>query len=424
MNVALRAPRVLALCAGGGGLELGVRLAVPDARTVCAVEIEATASLVLEARMEDRSLDSAPLWSDLRTFDGAAWRGSVDLVTGGYPCQPFSNAGKRLGAADPRHLWPHVARIVNEIEPEWCFFENVGAHLRLGFREVAGSLHSMGYRVAAVLLTAQEVGAPHGRERLFILAHRDQQHGNGSGNAGTRRRPEPANGRLELADSASYGRHEERATAREDVGFVAASGDCLDSQLADAERSSRSTEPRLEHQERAEVAVSAGCANHGVCRCLPNTGHVPGPLSSSGEPDGAGRGTAASASGVDDSASVALGDTDIARLEGRCISVDGGRDEWLAWPPSPTDDAGWRTVLAKRPDLAPALSINEERELGITFPLAAKKAQSSVRGVADGLVGSVDIARSDQLHILGNGVVPQQAAYALSLLLDALNSKE
>lgn len=164
---------VLSLCSGGGGLDLGFRLAVPYSRTVCYVENEVTACGVLAARMEEGKLDDAPIWTDLRSFDGAAWRGVVDCIIGGYPCQPFSNAGKRLGAADPRHLWPSVSTIVRDVQPEWCFFENVGAHLRLGFPEVARDLHEMGYQVAAGLFTAEEVGAPHKRERLFILAHSD-----------------------------------------------------------------------------------------------------------------------------------------------------------------------------------------------------------------------------------------------------------
>jgi DNA (cytosine-5)-methyltransferase 1 len=160
---------VLSLATGAGGLDLGVRMALGAARMVCAVEIEAYACAVLAARMEEGWLDPCPVWTDLRTFDGKPWRGVVDLVTGGYPCQPFSLAGKRLGADDPRHLWPHVARIVLEVGPRWCFFENVAGHLSLGADLVLRELGEMGYRVEAGLFTAAEVGAPHRRQRLFIL---------------------------------------------------------------------------------------------------------------------------------------------------------------------------------------------------------------------------------------------------------------
>jgi site-specific DNA-cytosine methylase len=188
--VDLHSFRVLSLCSGAGGLELGLRLAVPAARTVCYVEREAYACAVLAARMEEKALDAAPVWSDVATFDGTAWRGRVDCITGGYPCQPFSVAGRQRGSDDPRHLWPHVARIVREVEPAWCCFENVANHLNLGYREVRRELEEMGYRVAEGLFTAAEVGASHKRQRLFILAHAERAEwrafGAGSDGAGER----------------------------------------------------------------------------------------------------------------------------------------------------------------------------------------------------------------------------------------------
>ena len=90
-----RSLSVLSLCAGVGGLDLGFRMAQPNARTVCFVEIEAFACEILATRMEDKTMDEAPIWTDLRTFDGKPWRGLVDCITAGYPCQPFSVAGKQ-----------------------------------------------------------------------------------------------------------------------------------------------------------------------------------------------------------------------------------------------------------------------------------------------------------------------------------------
>jgi DNA (cytosine-5)-methyltransferase 1 len=165
---------VLAFCAGVGGLELGLRRAVPDARTVCYVEGEAFAAACLVKHMEAGTLDPAPIWSDVRTFDPDPWVGLVDCITGGYPCQPFSVAGQRRGTEDPRHLWPYIAQHVAVIRPEWCFFENVRGHLSLGFDVVARDLCALGYRVEAGVFTASEVGAPHERARLFIMAHADR----------------------------------------------------------------------------------------------------------------------------------------------------------------------------------------------------------------------------------------------------------
>ncbi|WP_200946410.1 MULTISPECIES: DNA cytosine methyltransferase [unclassified Mesorhizobium] len=163
----------IALCAGVGGLELGLHIAEPGYRTVCFVEREAYAAATLVARMEDEAMDRAPVWDDLVAFDGRPWRGKVHLVSGGYPCQPFSFSGRRQGAADPRHLWPSIRRIVGEVEPEWCFFENVEGHLDLGAAEVCEDLRCMGFAVKAGLFSALEVGASHLRRRLFILAHAD-----------------------------------------------------------------------------------------------------------------------------------------------------------------------------------------------------------------------------------------------------------
>jgi len=163
----------LSLCSGAGGLDLGLTIAIPEYRTVGYVERETFAAATLVARMEDAALDRVPVWDDVASFDGRPWRGAVDIVTAGYPCQPFSVAGKRQGTEDPRHLWPHVARIIDEVEPPFVFLENVAHHLRLGFPEVACGLVDMGYRLAAGLFTAAEVGAPHKRERLFILAVRE-----------------------------------------------------------------------------------------------------------------------------------------------------------------------------------------------------------------------------------------------------------
>ncbi len=193
---------VLSLCSGYGGLELGLDLALGNTRTICWVEWEAYAAALLVARMEEGSLDSAPIWSDVRTFDGHPWRGVVDIVAGGYPCQPFSHAGKRGGADDPRHLWPHVRRIVGEVRPRLVFFENVRGHVSLGLREVLADLARLGYRVGddqgqplCGLFSAEEVGASHRRERVFILAVRgDAQLDDATGDRGRQTRGQTGRG--------------------------------------------------------------------------------------------------------------------------------------------------------------------------------------------------------------------------------------
>ena len=161
----------IALAAGAAGLELGVSLAVPGYRTVCWVERDAYAAATLVARMGDAALDDAPVWSDLTTFNGLPWRGKVDIVTAGYPCQPFSQAGRRLGEKDPRHLWPHVRRILEETGAPLLFAENVLGHVTLGLESVWNDLQTMGFQVEAGIFSAAEVGASHIRKRLFLLAY-------------------------------------------------------------------------------------------------------------------------------------------------------------------------------------------------------------------------------------------------------------
>ena len=163
----------LALCSGIGGIDLGLRMALGPGgyRTVCHVEREAFAAAVLVARMEDKALDLAPIWDDLATFRGEPWRGVVDLVSAGFPCQPWSVAGKRKGTEDERWIWPSIVRIVREVEPALVFVENVPGLYRHGLREVLSDLAALGFDAEWTNLRASDVGAPHRRERLFVLAY-------------------------------------------------------------------------------------------------------------------------------------------------------------------------------------------------------------------------------------------------------------
>lgn len=172
-NVAVPPLHVLSICSGVGGLDLGVHRAFARAgfraRTVCYVEREAFAASVLVSRMEEGALDPAPVWSDLTTFDPGPWAGVVDCIAGGIPCQPFSVAGKKREHADERHLWPYVERFAQVLRPRFVLIENVGGHLARGTPDVARSLRAMGYEAAATLWRASDIGAPHRRERIFIL---------------------------------------------------------------------------------------------------------------------------------------------------------------------------------------------------------------------------------------------------------------
>ena len=171
-----KSPTVLSLCSGYGGLEIGISRALGECTVLAHVEIEAFAVANLVNKMETGRMVPGPIWTDLKTFDATVFRGRVDILTGGYPCQPFSAAGKRRGTDDPRHLWPHIGgkidgrrNIIEQCRPRYVFFENVEGHLSLGIAEVLEDLEKMGYRVEVGIFSAVEVGAPHQRKRVFIL---------------------------------------------------------------------------------------------------------------------------------------------------------------------------------------------------------------------------------------------------------------
>lgn len=166
----------LHLFAGAGGGILGSELL--GFRTVCAVELEPYPASVLLARQNDGLLPPFPVWDDVRTFDGRPWRGLVDVVSGGFPCQDISAAGKGAGIDGARSgLWREMHRIINEVRPEFAFLENSPLLVGRGLARVLGDLAEIGYDAEWLVLGADDVGAPHVRKRIWILAH--DPHANG-----------------------------------------------------------------------------------------------------------------------------------------------------------------------------------------------------------------------------------------------------
>lgn len=164
----------ISLFTGAGGLDLGLRVAVPTARAVCYVEHEGTAAEVLAAHIEGGAIKDAPIYSDVRTFDGRRWRGAVDCIVGGFPCTDLSVAGRQAGIhGEHSGLWWEFARIIREVQPEFVFIENVPPVLHLGAGSaVLGELTSLGFDAEWLSLRASDVGASHQRKRAFILAYR------------------------------------------------------------------------------------------------------------------------------------------------------------------------------------------------------------------------------------------------------------
>jgi len=174
----------LSLCAGYGGIDEGLSRALGAVRTIAYVEIETFAIANLVAKMEKGRMDSAPIWTDLKNFDWNPFRGKVDVLSGGFPCQPFSAAGSRKIDSDPRHLWPHIARGIQIIRPTVVFLENVEGILSAKLKgdhwndpagtpvalHVLRELERLGYQTEGSVFSAEETGAPHQRKRFFFLA--------------------------------------------------------------------------------------------------------------------------------------------------------------------------------------------------------------------------------------------------------------
>ena len=162
--------RECALFAGAGGGILGGILC--GWHPVVACEIEEYPRAILLQRQLDGILPQFPIWDDVRTFDGTPWRGKVDIVTGSFPCQDISAAGKGKGLAGERSgLWGEMARIIGEIQPEYAFVENSPMLTTRGLDVVLGDLASLGYDAKWAVLGASDAGAPHRRQRIWIAAH-------------------------------------------------------------------------------------------------------------------------------------------------------------------------------------------------------------------------------------------------------------
>ena len=160
----------LALFSGAGGGILGGHLL--GWRTVCAVEWEEYPASVLCARQNDKILPTFPIWDDVRTFDGRPWRGIVDVISGGFPCQDISVAGRGDGLDGERSgMWKEMARIIGEVRPQFAFVENSPMLVTRGLERVVADLTKMGYDSRWGVISASDIGANHKRERIWILAY-------------------------------------------------------------------------------------------------------------------------------------------------------------------------------------------------------------------------------------------------------------
>ena len=166
--------RVLDLFSGIGGFSLGLER-TGGFETVAFCEYEPFPRAVLA-----KHWPNVPCFPDVRTLKGSDIDGPVDVICGGYPCQPFSTAGQRRGKEDDRHLWPEFNRLVAELRPTWVIGENVAGHISMGLDDVLSDLEGQGYACRTFVIPACAVDAPHRRDRVWTVAHAPQLQRNGS----------------------------------------------------------------------------------------------------------------------------------------------------------------------------------------------------------------------------------------------------
>ncbi len=413
MSVALHPDtiRLFDYASGVGMLSEGVRIALDciGVRAECVgyCERESHAAATLVARMEAQALHPAPIWSDATTFDGAAWRGCVDGFVSGFPCQPYSLAGKRRGSGDARDLWPYVHRTIEAIRPSFVFLENVGGLLSAGYERVVEGLEDCGFAVAAGLFTAEEVGAPHRRERLFILGVANAEHdGRGIEVAGwgPDRRGTSGGPGGELADDTG----ERRAGDAQSHEWP---------EQSELGASRRGNAGRRDH----DVGDAGGAGFEGEsCGAGEKRWHEP--TGSTGQAGG----KLADAAGVrrrqrigqreretSEGRSLSwaegcgdeLADSELDRLKSRDdIDAKLGSpqrgDELPIFAPGRNDFDAWRRVAELDPSLMPAI-------------------ESEIRGLAHGMA-----PMADELRAIGNGVCPMAAAFAFLSLWSGLRGGE
>jgi DNA (cytosine-5)-methyltransferase 1 len=161
--------RVLDLFSGIGGFSLGLESAGME--TVAFCEKDSFCRKVLTQHWPN-----VPIHEDIRDLDGRIYRGTVDVVCGGFPCQPFSVAGLRQGKDDDRHLWPEMLRVIRESQPRWVIGENVSGFIRMALDDVCADLEREGYEVRTFVLPACAVDARHRRDRVWIVGYTSSEY--------------------------------------------------------------------------------------------------------------------------------------------------------------------------------------------------------------------------------------------------------
>ena len=324
--------KIGSLCSGYGGLDMAVE-AYFNAETVWMCDNDKYASVVIKERW------NLPNLGDLKAVNWSTVK-PIDILTAGYPCQPFSHAGQRKGKNDERHIWPEIKTIISNLQPKFAILENVRGHLTLGFKEVLQDLTEIGYDARWAIVRASDVGAPHQRARLFIVAYPN-------------------------SDAHQESRRTDREIHAESSGLQG-----------------------WENQRETRCERGRGCE---ALQCA-NTDSQRFTLESN-------RCTTRGNQGQSQFEPAQLG------------KIDSNANIEQLSPDRQMSQLGWR--FDSRLDMSMR---------AIPNPLVNAKLNTKfveyMMGLPEGWVTDLDISRSQQFKILGNGVVPQQAYYALQLLCD------
>jgi len=317
--------KIGSLCTGYGGLDMAVE-AYFDAEIVWCAENDKYASQLIVQRFNKPNLGDIKQikWDEVEP---------IDILTAGYPCQPFSHAGQRKGTEDERHLWPYIIKAISTLRPKYIILENVRGHLSLGFSTVLANLTQFGYDTRWQIVRASDVGAPHQRARLFIIAY----------SKGCRPRVQQIREQKEHAKSGNHNK------------FIA------------------DTDSR-----RSQIQITGQITSKPKSSGISNSELITDTTSDARQKS---RRT----------------DTSIRTTYN---GLQRGQDKRQAWGKHRFSSQ------MEREAIPPAL---DEGKLNVKFV-------EYMMGLPVGWVTDLDLSRSQQLKMLGNGVVPQQAYYALELL--------
>jgi len=381
----------LSLCTGYEGIGKGLRRVLPNVREIAYVEIEAFAIANLVNKMETQQLDAAPIYTNLKEFPYEEFRGQVDILSGGFPCQPFSQAGARKATEDPRHLFPYIAEGIRECQPRIVFLENVEGIISAKttdgesvLRYVLRTLEGLGYKATAGIFSASEVGFPHQRKRVFILGVSDTI------SSGLRRGRSSEECRDEREGIlGNEGERNEVRSETEGCSNTSSIEAVVDSNWSghreNAGRDGETQEVQREHRSKVCGGMSNGASEE--------LGNSEGTRQSSSD-DGSGQAQLGRTSPRD--AQKELSDTDIERLEGSVLEGE---------PREQTEESSSGCSWGKYP----ARPNEEQYEWEAPRVIEAKP---RLGGATNGSSNRVD-----RLRLLGNGVVPQTAAKAFETLI-------